>query len=66
MGLGRGRGFWHPGFHFPYWPPFCPPSREEELAMLEDQAKILEKQLEQISARLNDLGKAGKEKTNEE
>jgi hypothetical protein len=33
--------------------------------MLEEQAKVLEEQLEQIRARLMDLRKAGKEKANE-
>ncbi|HEX9902958.1 MAG TPA: DUF5320 domain-containing protein [Acidobacteriota bacterium] len=57
---------WHPAWQSPCWPPFDPPSREEEQTMLEDQAKILEKHLEQIRARLEDLRKAGKEKRDEE
>jgi hypothetical protein len=75
-GMGRGGWFcwppgaywagWHPGVYFPYGSPFTAPSREEEQAMLEDQAKILEEQLEQVRARLKELAKAGKEKTNEE
>jgi hypothetical protein len=77
MPYGMGRGGWfgwphwlywtggHPGFQPSFWLPFYPPSREEERAMLEEQAKILEGQLEQIRARLKELTKAGKEKTNE-
>jgi hypothetical protein len=58
-------GFWPHVFHSPCWSPFYPPSREEERAMLEDQATILEQELERIRARLKDLKKAGKEKADE-
>lgn len=74
-GMGRGGWFgwpqwaywagWSPGFQLPYMPPFYPPTREGEQAMLEEQAGILEEQLEQIRARLKELKKAGKEKTSE-
>ncbi|MGB9005438.1 MAG: DUF5320 domain-containing protein [Candidatus Aminicenantales bacterium] len=57
---------WYPGAYFPYGSPFYAPSREEEQAMLENQAKILEEQLEQVRARLKQLAKAGKEKKDEE
>jgi len=80
MGRGRGfwrRGFG--GFYgYPYsaMAPFpyplgampysqYPPSQEEEQAKLEEQAKFLEEQLEQIGARLKEMRKAGKEKTSE-
>jgi Family of unknown function (DUF5320) len=76
-GMGRGRGGWfgwphwsywagwYPGFHLPNRFPFSPGKQEEEKDMLEEQAAILEKQLEQIRGRLKDLKKAGKEKTSE-
>ncbi len=74
-GMGRGRWFgwpywvygagWHPGVPLPYRFPFYPPSREEEKAMLEEQAAILGEQLEQIRARLKELKKTEKEKANE-
>lgn len=79
-GLGHGRGFWrrglggfygypypgwHPGFYAPCWSSFYPPNREEEKAVLEEQARILEEQLDGIKARLKDLKKADKEKEKE-
>jgi hypothetical protein len=76
-GLGRGRGFWRRGFggfygypyypmaSLPYAPPLYPPSPDEERAMLEEQARIMEDQLDQIKVRLKDLKKAEKEKTGE-
>jgi hypothetical protein len=56
---------WHPEFGPQNWPPFYPASREEEKAMIEEQVKILEGQLDQIKARLNDLKNVEKEKTHE-
>lgn len=76
MGFSRGRGFWrrglggfygspypgwNPGFYSPYWRPFYRPGREEEKAMLEEQARILEERLDGIKTRLKDLRKAEKE-----
>jgi len=58
-------GFWHPGIHIPYWPPFYPMSREEEEAMLAEQAEMLEDELQQIKARLKELKKTKEEKKNE-
>jgi len=58
-------GYWHPwgwGWHRRWWiPPFAwawaSPSREEEIAMLEDQARVLERELESIRKRLEELKK---------
>jgi hypothetical protein len=46
----------------PYWSPFPHWSREEEEAMLEDQAQMLEEQLTLIKKRLEELKKEEKEK----
>ncbi len=73
FGMGRGGWFawpymaewmrgWHPWFAGPCWPPFPPLSREEEEALLEGQAKMLEEQLAQIQKRLEELKKEGKDK----
>jgi hypothetical protein len=58
-------GYWHPwGWRWHrHWgvPPvawaWAPPPREEEIAMLEDQARILERELESIRKRLEELKK---------
>jgi hypothetical protein len=73
--MGRGRssfwpygapwmGFWPHGFPYSCWPPFFPPSREEEEAMLTERAEFIEAELEQIRQRLKELRKPGKEKKN--
>ena len=51
---------WNPWSSGPYWSPFPPLTREEEEALLEDQAKMLEDQLVQIKKRLEELKKEGK------
>lgn len=57
MGPGRGRGFWGPGHG--YWDdPPLPFSREDEKALLENQAKEIGERLKQIQARLDELKKA--------
>jgi len=53
---------WNPWFASPYWSPFPPLTREEEEALLEAQAKMLEEQLVQIKKRLEELKKEGKKK----
>jgi hypothetical protein len=54
---GWGRGF---GWRW-WWPPFAwawaLPSKEDEVAMLEEQSRILEHELERIKKRLEDLKK---------
>jgi hypothetical protein len=71
-GMGRGGWFgwphwaygagWHPGYHFPYWPPFYSLSQEEEKAILVGQAEALEAELRQIQERLEELKKLKKVK----
>lgn len=39
----------------PYWMP--PMSREDEIAMLQEEARILEQELDAIRKRLEELGK---------
>lgn len=53
----------YPWYGMPYWPPFQPFAKEEEEAMLKDQAKVLQEQLAQIQKRLEELKKQDKEKT---
>ncbi len=50
---------WHPwyGAHWPSFP-YAPMTDEQETAMLQDQAKLLEDQLAQIKSRLAELRKA--------
>ena len=58
-------GYWHPwgwGWHRQWWiPPYvwpwALPSKEEETVMLEEQARILEHELENIQRRLEELKK---------
>jgi len=73
LGMGRlgwaYLGYWHPwfrvppywwlGFHpyWPYWSPWGALPREQEIAMLNDQARMLEQELSQIKARLEELQK---------
>ena len=75
--MGRGRrffgpygapwmGFWPHGSPYACWPPYFPPSREEEEAMLSEQAEFLEAELEQIQQRLKELRETGKENKNAE
>jgi hypothetical protein len=45
-----------PGF-YPYWSPWGTPSKEQEIAMLNDQASMLEQELSQIRTRLEELQK---------
>ena len=56
----------HPGFPASYWPPFGRPTREEEEAILTDQAEFLEDELERIRQRLKELRKSKKEKKDAE
>ena len=68
-GFGRGRGFWRAGYgrcwgyFYPPVAPFTYPpfTQDEEVAFLEEQAKILEDQLGQIQKRLDELKKQKKE-----
>lgn len=53
---------WHPRCTAPYLLPFQPFTEEEEEALLEDQANILENHLSQIKKRLVELRKQDKEK----
>jgi len=53
---------WYPWYGGPYWSPFQPLAKEKEEAFLQDQAKILEDQLSQITKRLEELKKQDKEK----
>jgi hypothetical protein len=71
FGLGRGRGWRHPGFGrfwgYPYpqeTPPstFQPLTEEQEMDALEEHAKILEEELEQLKKRQIEL-KRQKQKT---
>ena len=58
-------GYWLPwrwGWHgywraIPYVWPWVPMPREQEIAILEEQARILEDELDNIKARLEELGK---------
>jgi len=65
LGLGPAGWFLYPGFNpyigNPYWrygyPGYgYPMSKEQEKAMLEQEAKVLEDQLTQIRKRLEELG----------
>ena len=53
--------FSYPWHTAPYWSPFQSFTKEEEEALLKDQAKIMEEQLAQIKKRLEELKKQGKE-----
>jgi len=60
----RGMGYSYPGYEAPYYgypgygAPYAPPiTKEQEITMLQDQAKMLEEQLKQINARLEELQK---------
>jgi len=55
-------GFWHPGYHYPYWPPVYPLSPADEEAFLVGQAEALQAELQQIEERLKELKKAKEEK----
>ena len=58
-------GYWRPwgwGWHRRWWmPPYAwgwaPIPKEDEIAMLEEQARILERELESIRKRLEELKK---------
>ncbi len=52
---------WPPGPWMPYGPPFSL-SREEEIAILEEQSEMLKEQLAQINKRIEELKKQEKEK----
>ncbi|MGB8953209.1 MAG: DUF5320 domain-containing protein [Candidatus Aminicenantales bacterium] len=52
---------WSPWFMAPYGMPLPPFTQAEEVAFLEEQAKILEDQLGQIQKRLDELKKQKKE-----
>jgi len=50
--------YWYPWWYrMPYWFPYSPLTKEQEISMLEDQARILQGQLDQINARLKELQK---------
>lgn len=48
--------YWYPYYGIPYSYPFAPLSKEQEVAMLKDQARVLKDQLDRINARLKELG----------
>jgi hypothetical protein len=56
---GRGRGWRHEYFatRLPRWarPEYAPPSREQELSWLKDEAEWLNSQIEQINRRIEEL-----------
>lgn len=67
MPFGMGPAGWAYGYPYPYaggppysggygWP-WVPLSKEQEIAMLEDQARALEQELEGIRKRLEELKK---------
>ena len=56
-GMGRGMGWQQPLYH---GPSPSPPSKEEEVRILREQAELLKKQLEDINKRLDDLTKKEK------
>jgi hypothetical protein len=53
--------YWYPWLAVPFWPPFHPFTKEQEIDMLEEQAKALEEQLNQIRMRMKELKKTKKE-----
>lgn len=63
--LGWGYPYWNPwgwrwpwyGGVLPYWSPWGTMPKEQEIAMLEDQARALEGDLEDIGKRLEELKK---------
>jgi|Deesub1362B_J571_1020462.scaffolds.fasta_scaffold00002_680 hypothetical protein len=60
MPFGMGpAGWWflyHPYYRFPFGPPWAPYlSEKDELSFLEEEAKILEKELQAIRKRINEL-----------
>ena len=59
FGFGRGISPYQYGYPympvFPWMPWLYPPTKEEELRILEDHAKILEQQLNDIKRRLKEL-----------
>ena len=57
QGMGRGMGWQQPVYQ---GPPTSPPSKEEEVRILGEQAELLKKQLEAINKRLDDLTKKEK------
>jgi hypothetical protein len=69
MGIGRGRGFgvrwFQPLWGYPY-PPVNPDryplSREQEQAVLSDQAEVLQGELQRVQQRLKELRKVKEEK----
>jgi hypothetical protein len=60
-------GYWHPWYgavaphgrpgFYPYWSPWGPLPKEQEVAMLNDQASMLEQELGQVRTRLEELQK---------
>lgn len=52
------RSPWYRGVS-PYWSPWGTMPKEQEIAMLEDQARALEGDLEDIRKRLEELKKGG-------
>ena len=60
LGWGWHKHGWSPPYAWQWWPP----SREEETAMLEEQAKALERGLQSISKRIEELTKEKEEVKN--
>jgi hypothetical protein len=55
-GYGRGR-CWNPGWYSSPVPPWAPPTKEEEIRLLEEEANFLRDELGQIEKRLEELKK---------
>jgi len=55
-GYGRGR-CWHPAWYGASFLPWGPPTKEEEIRFLEEEANFLREGLSQIEKRLEELKK---------
>jgi hypothetical protein len=62
MGMGMGWRWAETGWHQPYQAPAYTPSREDEIRMLEEEARYASETMESINARLAELKKGGDKK----